>query len=182
MREVTALLRVVSSEPGAARELFEIVYDDLRRLAQARMRAERADHTLQATALVHEAFVRLIDLEASSINDRTHFYRIAAEAMRRILVDHARARLADKRGGGATVYALADDDGAVDCDPARVLELDSAMRALAQEDERAASIAEMRYFGGVDLQLIAEAFGVTDRTVKRDLRFARARLSELLDE
>ena len=78
MREVTALLRVVSSEPGAARELFEIVYDDLRRLAQARMRAERADHTLQATALVHEAFVRLIDLEASSINDRTHFYRIAA--------------------------------------------------------------------------------------------------------
>ncbi|MEL7473503.1 MAG: ECF-type sigma factor [Planctomycetota bacterium] len=182
MSEVTALLRLASDEPAAARELFELIYQDLRGLAEARMRGERVDHTLQATALVHEAFVRLVGVEADHFNDRKHFFRVAAEAMRRILIDHARARLADKRGGGAQGFTLGAEDGMIECDPSRLIELDDAMRALAGEDERAAAIAELRYFGGVGLELIAETLGVSERTVKRDLRFARARLSELLGD
>ncbi len=178
--DVTQLLGEAGESADASARLFEAVYADLRVIAGAQMRGERADHTLQATALVSEAYVRLVGSTPIEFEDRRHFFRVASEAMRRILIDHARARLAEKRGGGKRPRELFDDDGAVSMAPERLLELDDALERLALEDERAAEIVRLRFYGGLSLEQAGEMVGVSRRTAIRDWGFARARLSELM--
>lgn len=168
---VTHLLR--RSDGGDARaldELFEVVYDELRRMAAGRLRGERADHTLQATALVHELFLKMSD-GAVAARDRRHFMGVAARAMRQILVDHARRKTAGKRGGGAMHTTLGGHDVAERLDPAGLLDLDRALDAL---DERQRRVVELRFFVGLEEREIAEALDVTERTVRRDWVKARA--------
>lgn len=179
--DITLLLGKAPSDDRAQSELLELVYDQLRAMAQAKMRHERASHTLEATALVHEVYMRLLSGEKCDWNDRAHFFRTASECMRRILVDHARARNAEKRGGGASAMPLSVVDLASSDDPARVLALDEALSALASEDARAAEIVKLRFFGGLDAEETARVLGLSERTVMRDWAFARARLFELME-
>ncbi|HET9480690.1 MAG TPA: sigma-70 family RNA polymerase sigma factor [Candidatus Polarisedimenticolia bacterium] len=159
--------------------LAPLVYEELRRLARAHMRKERVGHTLQTTALLHEAYVRLIGLDVSW-QDRVHFLAVASTMMRRVLVDHARARRSAKRGGGASVLKL-DSALAIPAGPtAELLDLDAALGRLTHMDVRKARAIEMHFFGGLTHEEIAEALGVSIPTVQRDLRFAQAwLLSEL---
>lgn len=181
--DVTALLAAAPSDEHAAQRLFDLVYDDLRRIAAAQMRTERADHTLQATALVSEAYLRLCGAEQLEFNDRRHFYRVAAEAMRRILIDHARARLAEKRGGGRARQDLLDDAAvSATMSPDRLLALDEALHILGQEDPRAAEVVRLRFFGGLSVDEAADLLEISKRTAIRDWNFARARLSELMGD
>lgn len=179
-RDVTVLLSQAPTDPVAAERLFQEVYADLQAIARARMKGEREGHTLQATALVSEAYLRLIGAESIEYQDRKHFFCVAAEAMRRILIDHARAKLAQKRDGGRMKFELSEGDGIVSADPARLLELDDALAKLREEDERSAQLAEMRFFGGLTLEAIADLMDVSLRTANRDWKFAKARLAELL--
>lgn len=178
--DITRLLAVVGREPGAEDRLFELIYARLHEMARGAMRGERANHTLQATALVSEAYVRLIGSDGVSWQDRGHFFRVAAECMRRILIDHARQRGALKRGGGCTrlpldVAELATEEGAGD-----LLALDEALAQLAEEEPRAAEIVKLRVFAGLTAEQAAEAMGLSTRTVMREWAFARARLFELI--
>jgi RNA polymerase sigma factor (TIGR02999 family) len=176
-RRVTRLLiDWRSGNQAALGELLPLVYKELRRLAQARLRQERQGHTLQATALVHEAYVRLVDLDQLTFSDRTHFFAIAARVMRQILVDHARRKRSDKRGGGATMITLggvsaASLSKALDVD---VLDLDTALEDLAVVDARAARIVELKFFVGLTLEETAEAVGVSHATVEREWAVAKA--------
>ena len=160
---------------AALDELLPLVYAELRRVAQARLRHEAQGHTLQATALVHEAYVRLVDLNRLTVNDRTHFFAVAARLMRQILVDHARRRSADKRGGGATLLTLdaasaaVAGDGGID-----VMDLDAALEGLAVFDARMAQVVELKFFVGFTLDEIAEALHVSHATVERDWAVAKA--------
>jgi RNA polymerase sigma factor (TIGR02999 family) len=150
------------------------VYDELRRLAQGLLSSERTGHTLQATALVHEAYLKLAGQRGARVEDRAHFFAVAAQAMRRVLVDHARGHCRDKRGGGVTPISL--EASAVigpGCD-ARVVALDEALTALGELDERQARIVECFYFGGMTVPEIAATVGVSARTVDSDLSHARA--------
>ena len=161
-------------------ELLPLVYDELRDLAARRMNKERGHHTLQATALVHEAWMRLAGDKDMAWQGRRHFFGAAAEAMRRVLVDHARKVKADKRGGDRARVTLSLGDLVQDDDPDRVLALDEALGALAEEDARAAEVARLRYFAGLSVQETALALDVSERTVMREWSYARARLAELL--
>jgi RNA polymerase sigma factor (TIGR02999 family) len=161
-------------------EVLGLVYDELRDLARRRMAGERAQHTLQATALVHEAWVRLVRDRDMQWRDRRHFFGAAAEAMRRVLVDHARRVQSEKRGGDRarleiTLGGLARED-----DPELLLALDDALTALEAEDPRSAEVARLRFFAGLSVDDVARALDVTPRTVARDWAFARARLTQLL--
>ncbi|BCS32017.2 DNA-directed RNA polymerase sigma-70 factor [Luteitalea sp. TBR-22] len=159
----------------AAARLFPIVYDQLRRLAAAALRRERADHTLQPTALVHEAFLRLVDIPEARWSNRGHFVAIAARAMRRVLVDHARGRSALKRRSAEVRVPLDDVD--VPSGPAGdvdLVALDEALARLASVDERQARIVELRFFGGLTVEETAVLMGSSPRTVKRDWHMARA--------
>ncbi len=180
-RQVTRLLSRAGADPAAGSELLAIVYDSLRAMAAARMRSERPNHTLGATGLVHEAYVRLIADADITFNDRAHFYRTAAECMRRILVDHARARRAQKRGGGVAGGPLRIEDLAEEAEPQRVLDLDGALDALAAEDPRAAEIVKLRFFGGLSVEDTARTLELSERTVHREWAFAKARLAQLLE-
>ena len=178
---VQLLSEVGERRDGAADELFVRVYGELHAIAVGFMGRERDDHTLQPTALVHEAFLRLVGQRSSSWQNRAHFLGVAAMAMRRILVDHARRRRAGKRHGGHRV-TLDDDlaiteDGTVD-----VLLVDQALAQLARLDERQAKIVEMRFFGGLTIEQIAEALGISAATVGRDWVLARAWLYRSLGE
>jgi RNA polymerase sigma factor (TIGR02999 family) len=154
-------------------ELLPMVYDELRRLAGSCLRRERPGHTLQATALVHEAFVRLTDAEVPW-QDRAHFFSVAARAMRRILVDHARAHSTAKRGGGVAKLCL-DEALAVSPEPAaELLDLDLALKRLSERDARKGQAVELHFFGGLTQEEIAEVLGVSLSTVRGDLRFAKA--------
>ncbi len=188
MTDVTQmLLRHHQGDEKALAELFPVVYDELRKIAAGYMRRESAGHTLQATALVNEAYFRLVDQKAVEWQNRAHFYGIAAQIMRRILVDHARARLAEKRGGGVTRLALddaiekgfgmAEGQGLWDGQggPDLVL-LDDALNELAKINARQAQVVEMRFFGGLSVEETAEALKTSPATVKRDWNFARAYL------
>lgn len=179
--DVTMLLQSIGDDEDATDRLFALVYDDLHAMARKHLRGERPGHTLQATALISEAYVRLVGGATVSFNDRVHFFRTATEAMRRILIDHARARLAQKRGGGAQGRGLFEGDGAVTLDPARLIEIDEALGVLRREDERAASLVRYRFYGGMTLDQAAELLGVSTRTAIRDWEWARARLTQLLD-
>jgi RNA polymerase sigma factor (TIGR02999 family) len=186
--DVTRLLRDASGGEDAAHErLFAVVYGDLRTLAQARLRNERDDHTLSATALVHEAYLRLVDATQIEWADRAHFYAVAAQAMRRILVDWARARRCAKRGSGVaprSLDALAEDGVEVPAEH-RVdafLALDEALDRLTQFDARKAKVVECRYFGGLTVEETAAALGLSPTTVKADWALARAWLHRALGE
>lgn len=178
--DITLLLGKAPSDERAQSDLLELVYDQLRAMAQAKMRLERAGHTLDATGLVHEVYMRLLSGEKCDWNDRAHFFRTASECMRRVLVDHARARKAEKRGGGAAVMPLSVVDLASADDPDRVLALDEALATLASEDARAAEIVKLRFFAGLNADETAKVLGLSERTVMRDWAFARARLFELM--
>jgi RNA polymerase sigma factor (TIGR02999 family) len=159
---------------AAAASLFALVYDELRRMAASVLRRERQDHTLQPTALVHEAYLRLADEPHGRWENRAHFLAVAARAMRRILVDHARSRKARKRGSGVTRFTLEDVEPAAE--PSLDLDLvtlDDALGRLAAIDPRQARIIELRFFGGLTVEETATAIGASPRTVKRDWQMAR---------
>lgn len=179
-RTFTLALHRRREDPKAAEECVELVYDQLRAIAQARMNHERAGHTLQATALVHEACQRLLGDSAPDWEDRGHFFRSAGEAMRRILIDHARKKKSEKRGGGRSRVPLNVVDLAADHDPSMVLELDEALRALEREDPTAAEVVQLRFFAGLSVEETAKTMGISERTVAREWAFARARLYEHL--
>jgi len=179
---VTPLLRAWSAGDVAAREqAVALVYQDLRRRAAAQLRRERPGHTLQPTALVHEAYLRLLDQPDVAWQNRAHFLAIASEMMRRILVDHARARLAAKRAGRWVHVTLDDGCGLPGLPPdVGVLDLHTALEKLAAFDERKSRIAEMRFFGGLSLEEMAAALGVSVRSVDRHWQAARAWLFRAL--
>jgi RNA polymerase sigma factor (TIGR02999 family) len=173
--EVTRLLQEWRrGDQAAFDELLPLVYNELRRIARGALRRERRGHVLQPTALVHEAFLRLVDQERARIRDRGHFLSVAAQAMRRILVDHERRRRAAKRGGGEEAISLAEAGGAVDAGQAvDVLALHRALEDLARIDERQARLVELRYFGGLTTVEAAEVLGVSRATLERDWTAAR---------
>jgi RNA polymerase sigma factor (TIGR02999 family) len=160
-------------EPDAFDALVPLVYDELRRQATRYMKRERLEHTLQATALVNEAYLRLIDVQKVQWQNRAHFFAMAARLMRRILVDAARARGYQKRGGGAAMLSL-DEALIVPTEPGEdFVALDAALVALAAVDARKSQVVEMRFFGGLTLDETAEALHVSRDTVKRDWKIAR---------
>lgn len=172
VRTTQAFLRWRRGEPGALDEILASVYEELRRLAAANMRLERPGHTLQPTALAHEAYLRLVSSPGLAVQDRAHFMVLAARAMRRVLADHARRRQAVKRGEDpvqVTLTDLAETPKAVGAD-----ELSAALDALARLDERQAHIVQLRFFGGLTVEEVADVLGVSAGTVKRDWTLARA--------
>jgi RNA polymerase sigma factor (TIGR02999 family) len=172
--EVTQILNDWSGGDAKAQErLMPFVYDELRRLARSFLFQERGDHTLQPTALVHEAYVRLVDQTRVNWQNRSHFYGVASRMMRRVLVDHARAHAAEKRGGGAIRLSIDDVQVPLEQRAADFVALDEALEKLSQFDERKGKIVEMRFFGGLNDEEIAEVLGVTTRTVLRDWKKAR---------
>lgn len=180
--DVTRLLReLASGKEAPAAQLFPLVYAELRRLAASALRRERHNHTLQPTALVHEAFLRLVREERVQLESRAHFLAVAAQAMRRILVDHARRRLAARRGKAPTPVPLDEIDASVSADPSDVLSLDRALASLAIKDERLARIVELRYFAGLTVEETAEVLTISPRTVKRDWHIARAWLRRAIE-
>jgi RNA polymerase sigma factor (TIGR02999 family) len=173
--EVTQLLvQLRTGDLEAEAKLVPIVYAELRRLARYYLRAERQGHTLQATALAHEAYLRLTKLKQIDWRDRTHFFAVSARIMRRILVDHARAVRAHKRGQGWDVVSLNDATLPPPARAPEILALDEALTRLTQLDERQARVVEMRFFGGMNEEETANALGISSRTVKRDWRIAKA--------
>ncbi len=173
------LRRAAAGEAAAAEAALPLVYRELRGLAQSRMAGERRDHTLQATALVHETWLKLVGVGEQCWPDRAAFYRAAATAMRRILVDHARRRLRHKRGGARNHEPISLDGLAARPDVADAdtfLQLDQLIEALAAEDPRAGEIVRLRFFAGLSVEETADALGLSRRTVLREWAFARARL------
>jgi len=171
---VTELLLAWNGGDDAALEaLLPLVEAELRRLARGYMARERRDHTLQTTALVNEAYLRLVDAQRVSWKDRTHFLGIAARLMRRVLVDHARTRAVQKRGGDGLRVPFDEDISLSPAPDVRLLELDRALDALAAVDDRKARVVEMRFFGGMTVEEAAEALRVSGDTVKRDWRLAK---------
>jgi RNA polymerase sigma factor (TIGR02999 family) len=163
-------------------QLLPLVYDALRGLARSQLRRERADHTLQSAELVHEAYERLADQSRVNWRGRTHFFAVAAQVMRRLLVDHARQRARRKRGGGLQRITLGDVAAGSDLDLEELLALDRALKKLAALHEREARAVELRYFGGLTTREVASVVGVTERTVRRDWTFARAWLKRELSQ
>ncbi|MGQ0648408.1 MAG: sigma-70 family RNA polymerase sigma factor [Gemmatimonadaceae bacterium] len=181
--DVTRLLvELQNGNPDASEQLIPLVYAELHDLASHYMRNERSEHTLQPTALVHEAYMRLVDQRGATWQNRSHFYGLAAQAMRRILVDHARRKRAAKREGGHRVTL--DEDLSVEAAGARSLDLialDDALRKLAAIEPRYARVVELRFFGGLEIEQVAEALQISSATVKRDWTFAKAFLQRELD-
>lgn len=172
--KVTELLKRAQSDAKVVDELVPLLYTELRRLAAHYLKGERAGHTLQATALVNEAYLRLVDQRAVEWKNRSHFFGVAAQQMRRILVDHARRRQASKRGGLAEKLSL-DEGVVVAPEPAnQLIELDAALTRLAALDPQQARIVELRYFAGMTVEEIAQVLGISPRTAKRDWAMARA--------
>jgi len=172
-RQVTTLLvEWTDGDRAAMDELMPLVYDELRRLARAQMARERTGHLLQATALVNEAFMRLVDIRQIRWQGRAHFLAMAARLMRRILVEHARAQAYQKRGAGAP-HVTFDEALMPHAGPVDLVALDDAMSALAFEHDRKAQVVELRYFGGLSVEETAAILDVSAETVMRDWKFAR---------
>ena len=181
--EATGILRrLVAGEPQAAADLFPLVYQQLRVIAAYHLRQERSDHTLQATALVHEAYLRLVRQEESTWQGRAHFLALASQVMRHILVDYGRSRGRVKRGGNPVRAQLADSNCAAEDRLEEILALDQCLRRLEEIDLRQSRIVELRYFGGLSVEEVAEVLGVSAKTVKRDWSVARAWLYGQLKE
>jgi RNA polymerase sigma factor (TIGR02999 family) len=174
------LLRWTDGDQTALNDLTPVIYDDLRHLARALLSRERPDHTLSATALVHETYLKLIDQRRVQWRNRAHFFGAAAHIMRRVLVDHARSRLTAKRGGSTPKLAISDNLALVDALSEDLLDLDAALTSLAAADERKARVVEMKYFAGMTNQEAAEALQISDATVERDWTLARAWLINAL--
>ncbi len=173
--EVTRLLCAISDgDQQAVASLLPLVYDELRAAAQRLLNQERANHTLQPTALVHEAYLRLVDQSEQGWESRGHFFGVAAKAMRRVLVDHARAHNALKRGGGRLRLSLDESALPVEAASEYVEALDEALGDLSEIDEQKSRIVELRFFGGLTTEEAAEALEVSTRTVERDWRLAKA--------
>jgi RNA polymerase sigma factor (TIGR02999 family) len=169
-----------AGDDDALRRLLPLVYEELRRVARRHLRRERADHTLQTTALIHEAYLRLIDQQAAQVSDRCHFVALTSHLMRQILVDHARARMASKRNAGSRV-TLADNLAVTEPQEIDVLAVDEALTRLAALDPQQARIVELRYFGGLSIRETSEALGVSEATIKRDWATARAWLHRAIE-
>lgn len=171
--EITVLLgKINEGDESAPEKLLPLVYDDLRHLAHAYFANERSDHTLQATALVHEAYIRLVNWENVSWQNRAHFFAVAAEAMRNILVDHARRKRAQKRGSGQKV-TLDEAVSFQNINEVDLVELDDALRSLSQLDSTQAKIVELRFFGGLSIEETAHALKISASTVKREWASAK---------
>jgi RNA polymerase sigma factor (TIGR02999 family) len=180
---VTVLLKAAAAgEPGAVDRLLSVVYDELHALAQARMRGERPGHTLQATALVNEVYVRLLGREDVQWTGRAPFFRAAADAMRRILIDHARARNADKRGGGKAALSISELSDVASVDSAGFLALDDAIVRLEKVDAQAAEVVRLKYYAGLNDAGIGHALGVSERTARRLWTYARGWLRDALEQ
>jgi RNA polymerase sigma factor (TIGR02999 family) len=178
--EISRLLAAWSARDPAARDaLIPVVYDELRRLAHHYMQGERTDHTLQTTALVNEAYFRLVECDRMQWRDRAHFFAMAATLMRRILVDHARERACDKRGGGVVLTGILAEPSA-SASTIDALALDEALERLAAMDAQQARIVELRYFAGLTIEETAEALRLSPATVKREWASARAWLYQQL--
>lgn len=173
--DVTQLLRNASEgHREAFDQLLPLVYDELRKIAQSQLRGERAEHTLQATALVHEAYVRMVDLTRVQWRDQAHFFGVASQAIRRVLIDHARARGAQKRMGNRMQLSLDESVAFAPGKTTDLIALDEALTRLAHEHPEKASVVEMRFFGGLTNEQIAAVLAVTTRTVERHWAYARA--------
>ncbi len=178
--EVTGLLAAASrGEPHAMDRLFEAVYARLRLVARRHLQSERTDHTLGATALVHEAFLKLVGTHATTWEDQAHFFRVASQAMRRILVDHARRRGAVKRQRDLQV-PLTTGAASPSTDPDELLAIDDALTRLAEVDPRAARLVELRFFGGMSIEEAAQVLDISVATAKREWTFARGWLQRAL--
>jgi len=181
--EIVCALSRGGEGAASAETLFPVVYDELRRLARGYMSREPAGHTLQPTALVHEAYLKLVDQTRADWKGKTHFFAVGARVMRRLLVDHARERGAAKRGDGwqrVTLSGACGSDPGRGLAPERLLDLNAALERLAELDEREAKVVTLRYFGGLTVEQVAEVLGVSRRTVDNDWRHAQAWLrSEL---
>jgi RNA polymerase sigma factor (TIGR02999 family) len=172
--DVTRILATLSErDRSAAANLLPIVYHELRNLAGRMMETERHDHTLQATAVVHEAYLRLLSAEPQKWNDRAHFFRVAAAVMRHVLVDHARRLDRDKRGNGRSVLPLDETVAVFEERALDLVALDEALEKLAAIDRRKARVVELRFFAGLSVEDAAETLDVSPRTVKSDWNFAR---------
>jgi RNA polymerase sigma factor (TIGR02999 family) len=168
------LIKWRQGDRAALDELLPRVYSELRRLAQYYLRQERPDHTLQATALVHEAYLRLVEEKEIDWQDRAHFFGIAGVRMRQILVEHARSRQAAKRGGGELRLSLSEADRLADKRDVKLLALDDALQRLEALDVQKARVVELRYFGGLTIEETSEVLQISPATVKRDWSMARA--------
>lgn len=185
--EITRILSVSGTmdRAEAMERLLPVVYDELRAIAAAHLRGERRGHTLQSTALVHEAYLRLVGADAPPWRSRAHFFHAAAEAMRRILIEYARRRSRVKRGGGRLRVDL--DDALQDArladwpDPDQLLAVDEAIQRLEKEDARAAEVVRLRYFAGLGVDETANALDLSERTVMREWAYAKAWLHDALD-
>jgi RNA polymerase sigma factor (TIGR02999 family) len=183
LAEVTQLLQdLAGGDRSVVDSLFPIVYSQLRRQAQGQLRGERKDHTLNATALVHEAYLKLIDQTRVEWQNRAHFFAIAAQAMRRILINYANQRLAQKRGGGAVIATFDEGLVARESRAEELIALDQALERLRELNERQSKVVEYRFFGGLTQEEIAAVLDVSEPTVRRDWRLARAWLSRELKE
>lgn len=172
--EITGLLVAWGGgDKSALDRLMPLVYDELRRLAHRYMSNERPGHTLQTTALVNEAYLRLVNWKEVQWQNRAHFFGVSAQMMRRILVDFARDRQYLKRGGGAMQVSLSDASSFAECRAADLVALDEALTALTKQDERKGKVVEMRFFGGLSIKEVAEVLKVSEETVMRDWRLAK---------
>lgn len=177
---ITRLLAGWSSgDDACSDELAPLIYDELQLIARRLFRSENAKHTLQPTALVHEAYVRLIKVDIAW-QDRTHFFALAARMMRRLLINHAEARSAAKRGGGAVHVTLSEASSVAPSVEVELLDLNRALESLTEYNERMAELIEFQYFGGMTMDEIANVKDLSVRTIGRDLRFARAWLKDYL--
>jgi RNA polymerase sigma factor (TIGR02999 family) len=183
MSEVTRILSAIEQgDPDAVELLLPLVYDELRKLAAAKLAQEKPGQTLEATALVHEAYLRLVNVDQSEEwNSRGHFFAAAAEAMRRILVDNARRKQSKKRGGQARRVGLDTVDVGYESPAEDLLDIDAALTQLAKEDAQAAQLIQLRYFAGLSIEDAAEAVGIARSTAYEHWSFARVRLKTLLD-
>lgn len=170
----TLLVRWGHGDQQALDALTPMVYQELRRLANSRLRRERSDHTLDGTALVHEAYLRLVDQKQVEWRSRNQFYALAAELIRRILVDHARARVAAKRGGGGVKLSLDEALAPAQEREQDLVSLDDALNALGQADPQQSRIVELRYFAGLTIEETADVLGLSPATIKRDWVIAKA--------
>ena len=182
MDDITVLLRrAEGGEAEASARLYESVYDELRAIARRQLRRAHSSETLRTTALVHEAYLKLSSGGSWSVADRSHFYALTAQAMRRILVDHARERLTAKRGGGVLAMTVEADEVAAPERAAELLALDRALDALERADPELARLVEQRYFAGLTIEEVAELLEVSERTAKRRWQAARAFLLREID-
>ena len=181
--DVTQILKDWSDGDATAPEkLMPLVYEELRRLARGYLARERADHTLQATALVHEAYLRMVGETRLSWKDRAHFYGVAARLMRRILVDHARAHNAAKRGGLEQKLSLDEARDLPTKNAVELVALDGALKSFAHDYPRKSEVVEMKFFGGLDAKEISEVLQISEKTVLRDWNFAKLWLCRALSE